>query len=112
MGVVEPVQVNENDNLSPSTEKALQELIEKEKPRSRPEVTTSSQLITEASKQETESQKENEAATTVSPLTIGESQSPHSVETTSPSSYDLLVNLMDHFNLNAIINSLQEDTLD
>ena len=41
-----------------------------------------------------------------------ESVSPSNVEPTEPSSYDLLVNLMDHFNLNAIINSIQDDTLD
>merc|ERR1712223_1731825 len=41
-----------------------------------------------------------------------ESVSPSNVQPTEPSSYDLLVNLMDHFNLNAIINSIQDDTLD
>merc|ERR1712223_2124367 len=45
-------------------------------------------------------------------VVASESVIPSNVEPTEPSSYDLLVNLMDHFNLNAIINSIQDDTLD
>merc|ERR1711936_1263240 len=46
------------------------------------------------------------------PIYVPISPVPISPESTSPSSYDLLVNLMDHFNLNVIINSLSEDTLE
>jgi len=97
--VVRPVQISDNENNV---------VLEEESSKVRVIETTTSQkalpvvTVTDSAKQMTTSEEEIEVPTTTAPAAAP----------TEPSSYDLLVNLMDHFNLNAIINSLSEDTLD